>query len=258
MPESNQARSELVIRDIDERIERQKDTAGIGRTSQLQMRIDHVKDLNEGYKPAIEGLDAKIIGIGQSINKLKDEIVDLVEAAVGIDSVTSCATFNSGICTSWSGGISTCLVGYTTEYYDSVTAYIWPFSSTSDNPFVPQTTEVLTNASNSYTVGVGTFILHQSNNSSYSAGVRVSLGSSSTCAATQTEIDRKDDEISALRTEIADYISKVNDVRTDRVNNQLEDWGNNFAMEEARREKTRLESVKSVYTDPKYANLFLK
>ena len=63
------------------------------------MRIDHVKDLNEGYKPGIEGLDAKIIGIGQSINKLKDEIVDLVEDAVGIDSVTSCATFNSGICT---------------------------------------------------------------------------------------------------------------------------------------------------------------
>ena len=85
----------------------------------------------------------------------------------------------------------------------------------------------------------------------------MSLGSSSTCG-TQTEIDRKDDEISALRTEIDDYISKVNDVRTDRVNNQLEDWGNNFAMEEARREKTRLENVKSVYTDPKYANLFLK
>ena len=79
MPESNQSRSELVIKDIDERIERQKDTAGIGRTSQLQMRMDHVKDLNEGYKPVIEGLDAKIIGIGQSINKLKDEIIDLVE-----------------------------------------------------------------------------------------------------------------------------------------------------------------------------------
>ena len=50
MPESNLSRSELVIRDIDERIERQKDTAGIGRTSQLKTRIDHVKDLNEGYK----------------------------------------------------------------------------------------------------------------------------------------------------------------------------------------------------------------
>ena len=83
-------------------------------------------------------------------------------------------------------------------------------------------------------------------------------GSSATCVVTQTEIDRKDGEISALRTEIADYISKVNDVRTDRVNNQLEEWGNNFAMQEARKEKTRLENVKSVYTDPKYRNLFLQ
>ena len=258
MPEDNQARSEYVINDIDVRIERQKDTAGIGRTSQLQLRIDHVNTLNDAYKPAIEGLDAKIVSIGQSINQLKDEIIDLVEAAVGLTTTNSCATLNVGVCTSWSGGVSTCLVGYTTEYYDSVTAYIWPFSSTSTNPFSPQTTEVLTNASNSYTAGIGTFIVHQANNSSYSAGARVSLGSSATCVVTQTEIDRKDGEISALRTEIADYISKVNDVRTDRVNNQLEEWGSNFAMEEARREKTRLENVKSVYTDPKYRNLFLQ
>ena len=247
MPEDNQARSEYVINDIDVRIERQKDTAGIGRTSQLQLRIDHVNTLNDAYKPAIEGLDAKIVSI-----------VDLVTAAVGLTTTNSCATLNVGVCTSWSGGVSTCLTGYAVEYYDSVTAYIWPFSSTSTNPFSPQTTEVLTNASNSYTVGVGTFIVHQANNSSYSAGARVSLGSSSTCVATQTEIDRKDGEISALRTEIADYISKVNDVRTDRVNNQLEEWGSNFAMQEARKEKTRLENVKSVYTDPKYRNLFLQ
>jgi hypothetical protein len=271
MPENNQARSEFVIRDLDERIDRQNDTVGVGRTSQLQTRIDHVNELNDAYKPAIEGLDNKIVSIGQSINTIKDEIIVLITNAVGTSTVSYCGivdTSSCGIGTSisgigstvhpWNGGISTCLIGYATEYYDSVTAYIWPFSSTSTNPFSPQTTEVLSNANNSYTLGIGTFILHQSNNSSYEAGVRVSLGSSATCADIQTEIDRKDGEISALRTEIDDYISKVNDIRADRVRNQLEEWGSNFAQQEAIKEKSRLENVKSVYTDPKYRNLFLQ
>ena len=94
-----------------------------------------------------------------------------------------------------------------------------PLSSTSNNPFSPKSYSRLTNASNQYTAGIGTFIVHVQNDSGYSAGARVSLGSSSSCVTIQTEIDRKDGEITTLRTElIDDYISKVNDIRTDRVN----------------------------------------
>ena len=109
--------------------------------------------MNEGYKPAIEGLDAKIVSIGQSINQIKDEIVTLVTSAVGPTSTSSCASLNVGVCTGWSGGVSTCLVGYATEYYDSVNAHIWPLSSTSNNPFSPKSYSRLTNASNQYPAG---------------------------------------------------------------------------------------------------------
>lgn len=261
MSETNEAKSQYVINDLDVRIQRKNDSIGFQTTSQLQLRIDHVNKLNEGYKPAIEGLDAKIVSIGQSINQLKDEIITLITDAVGVSTVNTCgiaSTGPSGVCTSWSGGISTCLVGYAAEYYDTVNAHIWPLSSTSNNPFSPKSYSRLTNASNEYTAGIGTFIVHVQNDSGYSAGARVSLGSSSTCVATQTEIDRKDGEIATLRTELADYISKVNDIRTDRVANQLEEWGNYRAMTEEQNEKTRLENVKAVYTDPKYSNLFLK
>ena len=258
MSETNEAKSQYVVNDIDERIQRKNDSIGFQTTSQLQLRIDHVNRLNEGYKPAIEGLDAKIVSIGQSINQIKDEIITLVTNAVGLTSTSSCASLNVGVCTSWSGGVSTCLVGYATEYYDSVNAHIWPLSSTSNNPFSPKSYSRLTNASNQYTAGIGTFIVHVQNDSGYSAGARVSLGSSSSCVTIQTEIDRKDGEITTLRTELADYISKVNDIRTDRVANQLEEWGNYRAMTEEQNEKTRLENVKAVYTDPKYSNLFLK
>jgi hypothetical protein len=261
MSETNESKSQYVINDLDVRIQRKNDSIGFQTTSQLQLRIDHVNKLNEGYKPAIEGLDAKIVSIGQSINQLKDEIITLITDAVGVSTVNTCgiaSTGPSGVCTSWSGGISTCLVGYVTEYYDTVNAHIWPLSSTSNNPFSPKSYSRLTNASNEYTAGIGTFIVHVQNDSGYSAGARVSLGSSSTCVATQTEIDRKDGEITTLRTELADYISKVNVIRTDRVANQLEEWGNYRAMTEEQNEKTRLENVKAVYTDPKYSNLFLK
>jgi len=261
MSETNEAKTKYVIDDLDVRIQRKNDSIGFKTTSQLQLRIDHVNKLNEGYKPAIEGLDAKIVSIGQSINQIKDEIITLITDAVGVSTVNTCGIASTGplgVCTSWSGGISTCLVGYAPEYYDTVNAHIWPLSSTSNNPFSPKSYSRLTNASNQYTAGIGTFIVHVQNDSGYSAGARVSLGSSSTCVATQTEIDRKDGEITTLRTELADYISKVNDIRTDRVANQLEEWGNYRAMTEEQNEKTRLENVKAIYTDSKYSNLFLK
>ena len=158
MSETNEAKSQYVMNDIDVRIQRKNDSIGFQTTSQLQLRIDHVNRLNEGYKPAIEGLDAKIVSIGQSINQIKDEIVDLVTAAVGLTTTNSCASLNVGVCTGWSGGVSTCLTGYAVEYYDTVNAHIWPLSSTSNNPFSPKSYSRLTNASNEYTAGIGSFM----------------------------------------------------------------------------------------------------
>jgi len=269
MPQSNNAKTELVISDINERIVRENQIIGFNTTSTLQARIDETNSLIDAYNPAIKGIDAKIVSIGQSINQLKDEIITLVSTAVGTSTEFYCGiastgpggrcaiSTDGGVDGGWAGGISTCLDGYATEYYDTVTANSWGFNSNSTNPFDPSTT-ILSSASNSFGVGVGTFLFVTQNNSSYSAGARVSLGSSSTCQATQTEINRKDGEIATLRTEFGKYIGVVNSIREQRWKSQLEKWGIERAQQESQTEKDRLVGVLTAFTDSFYTNLFLK
>ena len=271
MPETNPARNEFVLKDINERIKRNNDVIGTETTvSALQQRIDYTNSLIDAYNPAIKGLDNKIVSIGQSINQLKDEIIVLISDAVGTSTVTYCGivdTSSCGIGTSisgigstvhpWYGGISTCLIGYTPEYYDTVTANIWGFSSTSTNPF-NVSTSVLSNASNTYGAGIGTFLFVTQNNSSYSAGARVSLGDSSTCVTTQTEINRKDGEITSLRVQLRDYIGVVNKIRSQRSKSELERWGCFRTIEQSRADNEVLSGVLTAFTDSKYSNLFLK
>ena len=269
MPQSNNARTEFVLKDINERIVRNNDVIGIGTVSALQQRIDHTNSLIDAYNPAIKGLDNKIVSIGQSINTLKDEIIVLITNAVGTSTVTYCGiastgpggrcglSTDGGVDGGWAGGISTCLEGYTAEYYDTVTANIWGFSSTSSNPFTV-TTGILTDSSSTFGPGIGTFLFITQNNSSYSAGARVSLGDSSTCVATQTEINRKDGEITTLRSQLSDYIGVVNKIRSQRSKSELERWGCFRAIEESRTENTVLSGVLTAFSDSKYTNLFLK
>ena len=261
MPQDNNAKTELVIADINERIKRENDVIGFNTTSSLQGRLDYTNDLIDSYNPAIEGIDAKIVSIGQSINQLKDEIIVLVTNAVGVATTNVCIAGVSTACgvgtTGWNGGISTCLTGYAVEYYDTVTANSWGFDQNSTNPFDLSTT-ILSSASNTFGVGVGTFLFVTQNNSSYSAGARVSLGSSASCLAVQAEIDRKDGEITALRSEFGKYLGVVNGIREQRWKSELERWGILRAQKEAQDEKTRLVGVLTAFTDSTYTSLFLK
>lgn len=261
MPQSNGSKTETVIKDINERIKRENDIIGFNTTSSLQGRLDYTNELIDSYDPAIEGIDAKIVSIGQSINQLKDEIIVLVTNAVGVATTNVCIAGVSTACgvgtTGWNGGISTCLTGYAVEYYDTVTANSWGFDQNSTNPFNLSTT-ILSSASNTFGVGVGTFLFVTQNNSSYSAGARVSLGSSASCVAVQTEIDRKDGEIAALRSEFGKYLGVVNGLREQRWKSELERWGILRAQKEAQDEKTRLVGVLTAFTDSTYTSLFLK
>ena len=265
MPESTPAKNEFVLKDINEKIKRNRETIGdLEGGSPIQDRLNYVNELIESYNPAIKGIDNKIVSIGQSINTIKDEIIVLITNAVGtstdatcgIVSLTRCAiSTDGGTDGAWGGGISTCLVGYAAENYDTVTANIWGFSSTSNNPFTV-TTGILTDASSTFGVGLGTFLVLNQNNSSYSAGNRVSLGSSASCVTTQTEIDRKDGEISSLRAQLSDYIGVVNKIRTQRMKSELERWGTLRGIEEGKNDNEVLAGVLTAYTDPTYYSLF--
>ena len=260
MAEDRNAKTQLIVEDITAKIKSQNEIVGFNTTSVLQPRLNDVNELIDAYNPSIQGLDSKIVSIGQSINQLKDEIITLITDAVGLSTVNTCgiaSTGPSGVCTSWSGGISTCLVGYTPEYYDTVTSRVWAFSSTSSNPFVPSA-KILSSATNTFGVGVGTFLFVTQSNSSYSAGARVSLGSSSSCQSTQTEIDRKDGEISVLRSEITGWISVRNKVSQERTTYELQKWGLERSQTQAQEEKDRLAGVLTAFNDSLYSNQFVK
>ena len=267
----NNAKTQYIITDVQERIVREEDLIGVGTPSAIQNRLDHVDTCMEAYNPSIKGIDAKVIGIGQSINKIKDEIITLYTNAVMTgNSATSCGTYNAGAGCSFvdasefqaaggfSGwGLSTCFTGYGQKNYDVVTAHIWPFDPTTDDPFTPATTEVINTASTTYTAGVGTFISHTPDGGGV-VGNTVTLNSNSGCSATATEITRKEAEITALRSELDDYRGIVNDIRTDRLDYQLEEWGSKNAIEEAKAKKERLSGILTAFSDSRYNSLFLK
>jgi len=268
MPETNSARNEFVIKDINEKIVRNDQLVGVGTRSVVKDSIDYTNSLIDAYNPAIKGLDNKIVSIGQSINTIKDEIIVLITNAVGTSTEFFCGiastdpltgrcaiSTDGGVDGGWAGGISTCLEGYAAEYYDTVTANIWAFSTTSSNPF-EVSTGILTDSSSTFGPGIGTFLFITQNNSSYSAGARVSLGSSATCVTTQTEINRKDGEITTLRTQLSDYIGVVNKIRTQRVRAELERWGNIRAQEQSREDSDVLAGVLTAFSDPTYYSLF--
>jgi len=256
MPESNDAKTEFVLKVLDEKIKREEEIIGINTESALKPRLDFCEELISSYDPAIKGIDAKIVSIGQSINIIKSEIITLISQAVGVGTTNNCA-IPTGVCTNWSGGISTCLVGFSSEYFDTVTAYNWGLSTTSDNPF-NQTSTILSSSSNTFGVGVGTFLFTTQNNTSYFAGNRVSLGSSASCQVTATEITRKDAEIASLRTEIQPYIGVVNKIRDQRWRSQLEKWGSLRAITQAIEDRETLIGVKTAFSDSTYTSLFLK
>jgi hypothetical protein len=263
MPENNISKVDFVLKDLDEAIKREEDIIGINTDSVLKGRINFCNELIESYDPAIKGLDNKIVSIGQSINIIKNEIITLITAAVGVSTVNTCGIVDTSRCSiggtsGWTGGISTCLTGYTAEYYDSVSGLGWAFSTTSTSPFESSTSGILNSSSSSFTVGLGTFLGYTQNNSSYAAGFRVSLGSSATCQTTATEITRKDGEITALRSEIQDYIGVVNKIRERRWKAELEKWGSLRAISIARSDRDTLIGIKTAFTDSRYNSLFLK
>lgn len=262
MPENNISKVDFVLKDLDEAIKREEDIIGINTDSVLKGRIDFCNELIESYDPAIKGLDNKIVSIGQSINTIKNEIISLITTAVGVGTTSTCGIVDISRCSiggsGWTGGISTCLTGFTTEYYDSVSGLGWAFSTTATNPFESSTFGILSSANSSFTVGLGTFLGYTQNNSSYAAGIRVSLGSSATCQTTATEITRKDGEITNLRSEIQGYIGVVNKIRERRWKAELEKWGSLRAISIARSDRDTLIGIKTAFTDSRYNSLFLK
>jgi len=243
---TNEQLEQLIV-DIDRRIGAADYAQGSG------VKTPELDSLIANYTEAIESLDTKIVSIGQSINLIKNQILSIYS-----DNVDTCATFDNSICDgTWAGGISTCLVGYTTEYYDSIISHSWAFSSTSSTPYETGPTTVLSSASNSFGVGVGTFLRVVQDNSSYTAGYRVTLGAGAACVTAKNNINVKDAEINSLRAGIATYIDASNLVRSERSQLLWRKWNTERVKQVSIEEKNRLVGIRTAFTNPEFTNLYL-
>jgi len=185
------------------------------------------------YDPMTIDVDNRLLAIGSSITTIKSQIVSLVAQAVGTSTALFCAT-QTGVCTNWSGGISTCLVGYAALNDDLFQTRIQNMSSRSYFGIEPASYSTATLASGN--VGVGSFVILSADGGA-GLGFTVTLkttGSNTVgaCSTYHTAVTNKYAEIDTLRAEANTLISTVNIARKERVRLHLERWANLFQNNE--------------------------
>ena len=185
------------------------------------------------YNPMTIDVDNRLLAIGSSITTIKSQIVSLVAQAVGTSTALFCAT-QTGVCTNWSGGISTCLVGYAALNDDLFQTRIQNMSSRSYFGIEPHSHSTATLASGN--VGVGSFVILSADGGA-GLGFTVTLkttGSNTVgaCSTYHTAVTNKYAEIDTLRAEANTLISTVNIARRERERLQSERWAHLYQNNE--------------------------
>jgi len=185
------------------------------------------------YGPMTIDVDNRLLAIGSSITTIKLQIVSLVAQAVGVSTINFCAT-QTGVCTNWSGGISSCLVGYTSVTDDLFQTRIQNMNSRSYFGIEPHSHSTETLASGN--VGVGSFVILTADGG-VGLGFTVTLkttGSNTVgaCSTYHTAVTNKYAEIDTLRAEANTLISTVNIARRERERLQSERWAHLYQNNE--------------------------
>jgi len=191
-----------------------------------------LQDRINDYDPMTIDVDNRLLAIGSSITTIKSQIVSLVAQAVGVGT-TTCA-IPTGVCTNWSGGISTCLSGYAALNDDLFQTRIQNMSSRSYFGIEPHSHSTATLASGN--VGVGSFVILSADGGA-GLGFTVTLkttGSNTVgaCSTYHTAVTNKYAEIDTLRAEANTLISTVNIARKERVRLHSERWAHLFQNNE--------------------------
>lgn len=208
----------------------------------LQERIDD-------YTPFTTNIDNRLVEIASSITTLKTEIHSLIVQAVGnyppiglgLTGNPGCGTL-SGLCTSYPGGISTCLVGYQLLSDDLFQTKIQNMSSRSYTGIEPEANVV--NTLSSSNVGIGSINV-LSKDGGPAIGYTVTISGVGTCATYYNQVTAKYAEIDTLRSEADNLISVVNNAKRERSGLQVERWGILYSNQQASNENSRLDSTAS-------------
>jgi len=195
------------------------------RNPEVQKKIDL-------FSPICNSVDGQIVAIAASIVTLQTEIVSLSTNAYAV----GCGT----------------TAGATTIFPDSVKTQSYNLCTVGYDGDAPYT--ITTSTLNSGNIGIGTLLIYTQNDSSIT-GIGTSFGSTSTCfrplqgctsgvcVSFASSISTKQSEIITLRNQLSNLVSSSNQIKRERVDFEIERFGNNYTIRILNEENTRISSA---------------
>lgn len=200
----------------DERQKDQIESVRVGYTieqgDQPDIKVIGALEIIDKYDEKIKPIDERIIAINDNIKSLQQNVLSIGQTANSV----GCGTIT------WS-------VGYTsiTIYQDNLRYKSWSLSG--DNPFNSTSGSLI--SSNS---GIGTYnYINQVSIGTYFAGIDSSVNSctnlftctSQMCIDYQNTITSLNTQIVGLTSDRDELITRVNELKRQRFNFELQDWG---------------------------------
>ncbi len=218
--------SEKLVKKLNDRISSNKTTIGF-----IEAEIPKYEETIGEFIEITIPIENKIISVTSSINSLQQQIVSIATSA-----------FNVGCGTT---------AGASIVYPDTVKNHSENVNSSSYDGFDPfggQTTLLLSSSN----VGVGTFLVFTENDSSQT-GLGTLYGTIGSCFATpcnvsvcidyNSQITSLQSQIVTLRGQLPSEITKVNSIRTEKKNFEVERYGQKRGVASLKERNSEMESA---------------
>lgn len=194
-----------------------------------ERKLEIQKDI-ESFTPVCTTVDSQIVSIASSIVTLQTEIINLSESAYAVGCGTTAA-----MTTSYPDIVRSLSYNLCTESYDGESPY-----------------DVNTTFLNSGNVGFGTFLIYTQNDSSQT-GIGTLYGeiescfrigcTSGICVSFASSISTKQSQITTLRNRLTNLLIDSNNVKTERVDYEIQRYGNNYTIKILTQENIRISSA---------------
>ena len=211
--------SDKLIKKLNDRISSNKTAVGF-----IEAEIPKYEETIGEFIEITIPIENKIISVASSINSLQQQIVSIATSA-----------FNVGCGTT---------AGASIVYPDTVKNHIENVNSSSYDGFDPfggQTTPLLSSSN----VGVGTFLLFTQNDSSQT-GLGTLYGTIETgsiCDDYNSQITSLQSQIVTLRGQLPSEITKVNSVRNEKKNSEIERYGQKRGIASLKQRNSEMQSA---------------
>ena len=218
--------SEKVVKKLNDRISSNKTAVGF-----IEAEIPKYEETIGEFTEITIPIENKIISVTSSINSLQQQIVSVATSAYNV----GCGT-TAGASIVYPDTVKTHNENVTSSSYDGF------------DPFGGKTSSVLSSSN----VGIGTFLSFTQNDSSQ-AGLGTLYGTiqscfrlpctGSVCIDYNSQITSLQSQITTLRGQLPSEITKVNSVRTEKKNSEIERYGQKRGVAALKQRNTEMEST---------------